>query len=396
MGRQSFGTIDKRGTASRPRYRARFDDPTYTGPGRAPRISAPHTFPTKREAEIWLASQWSAIAAGTWEPPDVIAAREAEQARQQTLKGLTVAEWADAWIADLERTAAAGTLRKRRSDLRRHIIPYLGDQELTALTPASLSQWWADLDVKPGARRNAYEALRALLNSAVTDDRTLLTASPLRIKGGAREARVTSKFLYTPGQVAALADAMPAQYRALVILLADAGLRINEALALMRASLIEREDGGMSVRVEHSLHRVGRHLEAGPTKTAAGVRTVALMVATTTTMRTHLRHHVDEGASAILFPAPSGSGYARDIALTRILVAAQARAGIEIPDGQTGGWHALRHYSATRYGQAGATTRALMTRYGWSDPNMAARYQRSDEAYELEMIARMEARVKRG
>lgn len=394
MGRQSFGTIDKRGTVSRPRYRARFDDPTYTGPGRAPRISAPHTFPTKREAEIWLASQWSAIAAGTWEHPDVIAAREAEQARQQTLKGLTVAEWADAWIADLERTAAAGTLRKRRSDLRRHIIPYLGDQELTALTPASLSQWWADLDVKPGARRNAYEAMRALLNSAVTDDRTLLTASPLRIKGGAREARVTSKFLYTPGQVAALADAMPAQYRALVILLADAGLRINEALALMRASLIEREDGGMSVRVEHSLHRVGRHLEAGPTKTAAGVRTVALMAATTTTMRTHLRHHVDEGASAILFPAPSGSGYARDIALTRILVAAQARAGIEIPDGQTGGWHALRHYSATRYGQAGATTRALMTRYGWSDPNMAARYQRSDEAYELEMIARMEARVK--
>lgn len=31
-----------------------------------------------------------------------------------------------------------------------------------------------------------------------------------------------------------------------------------------------------------------------------------------------------------------------------------------------------------------------MTRYGWSDPDMAARYQRSDEAYELEMIARME------
>ena len=27
----------------------------------------------------------------------------------------------------------------------------------------------------------------------------------------------------------------------------------------------------------------------------------------------------------------------------------------------------------------------------WSDPDMAARYQRSDEAYELEMIARMEA-----
>ena len=271
--------------------------------------------------------------------------------------------------------------------------PYLGDQELTALTPASLAQWWANLDATPGARKNAYETMRALLNAAAADDRTLLESSPLRITGGAREARVISKFLYTPGQVAALAEAMPAPYSALVVLLADAGLRINEALALTRSSLIERADGGMSVHVESSLHRVGRHLEPGPTKTAAGVRTVALMASTANTMRAHLRTHVDEGPSAILFTAPGGSGYARDTALTRLLTAAQAAAGIEIPTGHSGGWHALRHYSATRYGQAGATTRALMTRYGWSDPDMAARYQRSDEAYELEMIARMEARA---
>lgn len=393
MGRQSFGTIDKRGTVSKPRYRARFDDPTYTGPGRAPRISAPHTFPTKRAAEIWLAAQWSAIAAGTWEHPAAVAAREAEEARQQSLKGLTVAEWADAWLADLERTAAAGTLRKRRSDLRRHILPFLGDAELADLTSADLSTWWNALDATPGARRNAYETMRALMNAAVADDRTLLTANPLSIKGGAREARITSKFLYTPDQVAALAAEIPARYRALVVLLADAGLRINEALALTRSSIIEREDGGMSVRVERSLHRAGRHLEPGPTKTAAGVRTVVLMGATAGALRAHLRHHVDEGPSAILFPAPKGSGFARDTALARLLAAAHERAGIVIPEGMSGGWHALRHYSATRYGQAGATTRALMTRYGWSDPAMAARYQRSDEAYELEMIARMEARA---
>lgn len=395
MGRQSFGTIDKRGTTSKPRYRARFDDPTYTGPGRAPRISAPHTFPTKREAEIWLAAQWSAIAAGTWEHPAAVTAREAEEARQQTLKGLTVAAWADAWLADLECTAAAGTLRKRRSDLRRHVLPYIGDRELAALTPTSLSQWWQDLDATPGARRNAYETMRALLNAAVADDRTLLTANPLSIKGGAREARRVQKYLYTPAEVAALAAEMPARYRVLVVLLADAGLRINEALALTRSSLVEREDGGMSVRIEQSLHRVGRHLEPGPTKTAAGVRTVVLMGATATVLREHLRHHVDEGPSAILFTAPCGSGFARDTALSRFLIAAHERAGIVIPAGMSGGWHALRHYSATRYGQAGATTRALMTRYGWSDPAMAARYQRSDEEYERELVARMEGRASR-
>lgn len=393
MGRQSFGTIDKRGTTSKPRYRARFDDPTYAGPGRAPRISAPHTFPTKREAEIWLAAQWSAIAAGTWEHPAAVAAREAEEARQQSLRGLTVAEWADAWLADLERTAVAGTLRKRRSDLRRHILPFLGDAELADLTSADLSSWWNTLDATPGARRNAYETMRALLNAAVADDRTLLPANPLSIKGGAREARVSAKYLYSPAEVTALAAEMPARYRALVILLADAGLRINEALALTRSSLVEREDGGMSVRVERSLHRAGRHLEPGPTKTASGVRTVVLMGATAGVLRAHLRHHVDEGPGAILFLAPSGSGYARDTALARLLAAAHEHAGIVIPAGMSGGWHALRHYSATRYGQAGATTRALMTRYGWSDPAMAARYQRSDEEYERELVARMEDRA---
>lgn len=234
--------------------------------------------------------------------------------------------------------------------------------------------------------------MRALLNAAASDERTLLTSSPLNIKGGAREACTLRKHLYSPTQVDALAAAMPAPYRALVLLLADAGLRINEALALTRSSLVEREDGGMSVRVESSLHRAGRHLEPGPTKTAAGVRMVVLMASTATTMRAHLRHHVDEGPSAILFPAPSGSGYARDTALTRLLTVGQDAAGIEIPDGHSGGWHALRHYSATRYEQAGATTHALMTRYGWSDPAMAARYQRSDEDFERKVVARMAER----
>ena len=300
MGRQSFGTIDKRGTTSKPRYRARFDDPTYTGPGRAPRISAPHTFPTKREAKIWLAAQWSAIAAGTWEHPAVVAAREAEEARQQSVKGLTVSDWAYTWLPDREHTAAAGTLRKRRSDLRRHILPFLGEAELADLTSADLSTWWHTLDATPGARRNAYETMRALLNAAVADDRTLLAANPLIIKGGAREARTRQKYLYSSAEVAALAAEMPARYRALIVLLADAGLRINEALALTRSSLVEREDGGMSVRVEQSLHRAGRHLEPGPTKTAAGIRTVVLMGATAGAIRAHLRHHVDEGPSAIL------------------------------------------------------------------------------------------------
>ena len=42
-----------------------------------------------------------------------------------------------------------------------------------------------------------------------------------------------------------------------------------------------------------------------------------------------------------------------------------------------------------------AFMRALMTRYGWSDPDMAAHYQRSGEDYERELVTRMEGRAER-
>lgn len=392
MARQAFGTIDNRGTTSRPRWRARYPDPTHTGDGRAPRITAPHTFPTKRAAEAWLAAQWAAISAGTWVHPDEARRREEETARERDLRDLTVAQWAATWMERLARTAAAGTVRKRRSDLRTHILPAFGDHPLASLTTRGLAQWWDSLRCGPGARKNAYETLRALLNAAVDDDSTLLDANPLRVRGATAEHRAVERHLLAPAEISAIANAVPAPYRALVVLLADAGLRINEALALTRSCVRGGPRGGsLAVAVEHSLHRDGRRLVPGPTKTPAGVRRVVLMPATAGALAAHLDTHVAPGPNAIIFPGPRG-GWARDTALAKILDRALAVAGVDVPAGKRAGWHMFRHYSATRFGQAGATTRALMVRYGWSDPDMAARYQRADEDYERELVARMAAR----
>lgn len=131
-----------------------------------------------------------------------------------------------------------------------------------------------------------------------------------------------SKFPYSLAQVEALAAEMPARYCALVLLLADTGLHTNGALARTRASPVEREHGGMSLRMECSLHRSGQRLVPGPTKTSAGMRTVALMASTAIIMHTHLRNHVGPGVQAFLFPALSGSGFERDTALTLLLHAA--------------------------------------------------------------------------
>lgn len=61
-------------------------------------------------------------------------------------------------------------------------------------------------------------------------------------------------------------------------------------------------------------------------------------------------------------------------------------------DGYSGSRHALHRCSSTRDRQAGATTRALMTHDDWSDPDMATRYQHTDEDFEREMVARMAER----
>lgn len=88
--------------------------------------------------------------------------------------------------------------------------------------------------------------------------------------------------------------------------------------------------------MEQSLHRAGRRLEPSPTKTAAGVHTVAPRASTAATMHAHLRAHIAPSPQAILF-RHCGLGHARDEALTRLLTSASIAAGIEMPDGHPGG-----------------------------------------------------------
>ncbi len=217
----------------------------------------------------------------------------------------------------------------------------------------------ADLDVKPGRAGMPTKTMRALTNAAVADERTLLSPSPLRTKGAAREARVTSKISLTARRIAALARA---RCRSHIVRWSfcwpDTRVCGSMRLTLTRASS-SSADGGMSVQVEASLHRQA----PGSGRRSSHRRTVALMARS--------RYHDActsvsprrPGSWSIPQRRGGGSGYAR---MRRRGLAAQARAGIEIPSGQTGGWRPpplLSH----RYGQAGATTHFLMTGLRWSD-----------------------------
>lgn len=416
MARRTFGTVEprfrphemaawkageRRSKPSPLSYRARYRDPRVKAPQRGPWINAPHTFTTKAEAEAWLTSVKADIDRGAWRHPDEIAAEEAAraeaEARAARLNSWTVKTWGEEWLRRraADTNTAPGTVRVYVSRLNVHIYPTLGDLPLTGLTAKKVQAWYDALPSR-SAQINAYRTLRTMLNAAIDSEETALTTNPCRIKGGdTKNVETTERYLFSPAEVQALADAIDERARALIILLADAGLRINEALALRRCDFTHGQQAAF-VDVRHSIVREGSTRTLGPTKTKR-TRRVQVSPTTADTLTEHIRRFCDDGDNAPIFPSRPGDKIGmQDNSATRLLDKAMADAGIVIPDDKMGGWHAFRHYSATRFGQAGASTSSLMQRYGWRKPEQAMHYQRADSDYERTVLDRMTQEVDAG
>src|SRR5208282_6424831 len=92
--------------------------------------------------------------------------------------------------------------------------------------------WYALTSARtPGAAASAYRLLRAIFNTAVTDE--LVARSPCRIRGAGAD-RSKERQIPTVAQVEALMQAMPAKLRAAVVLAAWGTLRRGEVLGLRR------------------------------------------------------------------------------------------------------------------------------------------------------------------
>ena len=142
------------------------------------------------------------------------------------------------------------------------LVPTFGQRQLSKITPVVVRSWYAELAAQtPGVARSAYRLLKAIFNTAITDD--LILKNPCRVKGGGSD-RVTERRIPDVNQVAALTQAMPQQYRAAVIVAAWGTLRRGEVLGL------ERRDVDLvagTVRVERTLHEFhDGSLDIGPTK----------------------------------------------------------------------------------------------------------------------------------
>lgn len=227
----------------------------------------------------------------------------------------------------------SSTMARDQSILDVHLLPYFGSMRLEQIDHLTVRQWVADMlsgkaattrrPMAPATVGKAHQLLSESLATAVAGQ--YLKANPC---AGVKLPTVTSeemRFL-DPTEVARLADAMPEQYKALVLVLAYGGLRIGEAAGLR----VHRFDPlRRTVQVAETLTEVrGRLVPSNLTKTEAGKRTVTLPGPVAEALAAHI---ATEGLAPHdhVFASPTGGAFRLNTWRRRVWAPALAAAGLE-------------------------------------------------------------------
>jgi integrase len=381
-------------------------------PGPEGRIrTGPETYGRKSDADKALVLIEAQISAGEWTDPDRGKVR--------------LADYVATWITERPK------LRPRTVDLYRwllgkHIVPHLGGVPIGKLSTAMIREWRAKLlgnGVSVSVAAKAYRLLRAVLNTAVEEDK-ILPRNPCRIRGAGDEDTPERPVL-TVAQVFALAEltgrrpvgnvrATPAggyrlrfrrhgvfrtfpevyptrpdaeralwamaddgradcehdrRYLALVLLATFASLRWGEVTALRRGD-IDLDAGTVRVRVAFVERSTGEIL-LGPPKSRAGRRVVGIPQAILPVLREHLATYVRDEPGALAFPGAHGGplrrGNFNKMSAWPYAVRSIGADGLH--------FHDLRHTGNTFAAASGAGLRDLMARMGHDSERAAMIYQ---------------------
>ncbi|MFC5831213.1 tyrosine-type recombinase/integrase [Nonomuraea insulae] len=343
MSKRRFGRVRKLPSG---RFQAR-----YQGPDGVDR-TAPNTFATKKEAEIWLTKKEAELLAGDWLNPD--------------LGKVSFKEYGSTWI-DERPGLRPKTVQLYEGLLRIHLLPTFGNCAMSEVKVAHIRKWRKQLldnGVGPVTVAKAYRLLKAIFNTAVEDG--LIKANPCTIKKAGKEDSPERPVL-TMKQVFALADAIEPRFRMLILLATFASLRWGELAALQRKNL--DLDAGTIRVVGTTTELKDGSVTIGPPKSEAGKRLVSIPATLLPDLRKHMETYAEKGEHGHVFVGPKGAKLRR-ANFTRVWAAALKKAKL-------GGFHFhdLRHTGNTLAAQSGATLRDLMTRMGHSSTRAALIYQ---------------------
>jgi integrase len=417
-GHRRFGSVRRRDSG---RYQVR-----YRGPDGLMR-SAPETFARKADAERYLTLVEAQMMRGEWTDP--------------ALSKVWLQDYAAAWIA--ERPG----LRPRTVELydwllKRHITPHLGNAELGKLNTQMIRAWRAKLlaeGVSPTMAAKAYRLLRAILSTAVDEDK-ILPVNPCRVKGAGGE-HAPERPVLTVAQVFTLADRIGARpignihkrdqgyrlryrlpggtmrahpelfatrvaaeravwellnqgqaegtrdtrFRALVLLAAFASLRWGEVTALRRCDL-DMAAGTLRVRAAFT-ERSNGQIILGPPKSRAGLRTVSIPATILPDIAAHLAEHTKPDPDALVFTGIKG-GPLRRSGFNKLsgwphVVTGMGLAGLHV--------HDLRHTGNTLAADMGVSLRNLMARMGHDSERAALIYQHKSSGADRQIADGLDA-----
>lgn len=185
-------------------------------------------------------------------------------------------------------------------------------------------------------------------------------------------------------EVEALADGMPENLRALVLLGFWGALRLGELVALERRDLdLDVATGRGTVRVERAQTEVDGVPLVGPPK-ADSMRTVNLPGPAVRALAEHLARGPAGLPTACVFVRLTGEPL-RHWDVQRYW--ARARKAADLPEVRL---RDLRHAGLTLAAQSGATLREVMRRAGHSSTDAAMRYQHAADDRDRDLAARLE------
>lgn len=320
--------------------------------------TAPATYRTKRDAEAFLAAIRADTERGTWLPP--------EQGR------IALRVYAEKWLDQKRPSLRPRSQEQYEINLRLHILPQLGNKDLSKISPSMVRAWHAELLAaeKPGASTVAkcYRLLHAILATAVEDE--MIPKNPCLLRGASTD-RAEERPVATVEQVYDLADAIGPSLRVMVLFATFTGLRFGELRALRR----DRLD-----LLHKTVHVVEQYQELssgelvlGPPKTDAGRRTVTIPDVLITDLEKHLATYSG--------PAPNGLVFCGTLhqPLHRKTFYRNWNKAVEAAGMPGFHFHDLRHTGNTLAAATGASTKELMSRMGHASPRAALIYQHATE-----------------
>jgi integrase len=312
-------------------------------------------------------------------------------------RGMTTGEWLNLWLASRV-SLRASTSRGYAAHIRAYLIPYLGGVPLGELSPGDVQGMFTAIirgeaalgyPVSAATLRRIHATLRAALNGALRAG--LISVNPGRWPELPRAVRPRPQ-VWTPALterwqrdgwlpvVGVWTASQTAQFLhhvrghrlyALFHLVALRGLRRGEAARLRWSDL---DLDAATLTVSGQLQQLGGRMVAGPPKSDAGRRVIALDKTTIAALREHRFRQEGERAAAkhrwtetgYVFTTRAGKpvGPDRMTRLFRKLVAASGLPPVTL--------HGLRHGAATLALAAGTDLKIVQDQLGHSTITLTA------------------------